>query len=360
MPPPPRSPSTSVSAPAAFWACHENCPSDPTSCQDMGVEKVWAFSTRVFPGIARLWILLLGDQASGSVLRGMRAWPRRWYPQRMGRRRFGVVVDEVEELLAEMRREERKERQFYNRRKVATDRGMGVSRYNALRRRQARVECEAWEQAVREYKELMEDMCAKKLAPNLPYMKSLFLGWFEPLRNAIAEEQQLFREGKKKTVYSPYFDQLPPDMMAVITMHKLVSLLMTGGDHGVARVVQAACTIGDAIEQEIRIHHFLEKTKGKRKEKRSHEAGGGSLNELSAKQEKLKMKVSNLLKKQNLTAVKQLVNGQDGLKPWTQEAKAKVGSRLVELLIQTAYIQSSTNQLGEDPPDIRPAFAHHF
>ncbi|KAI4389287.1 hypothetical protein MLD38_001528 [Melastoma candidum] len=303
---------------------------------------------------------LVGRPGFGFCLKGYASLAEALVSSTDGEEEVGVMVEEVEELLAEMWKEERKERQFYNRTKVAADRGMGVSRYNTLRRRQARVECEAWEQAVREYKELMEDMCAKKLAPNLPYMKSLFLGWFEPLRNAIAQEQELFREGKKKTVYSPYFDQLPPDMMAVITMHKLVSLLMTGGEHGVTRVVQAACTIGDAIEQEIRIHFFLEKTKGKRKEKRSYEAGGGSLNELSAEQEKRKIKVSNLLKKRNLTAVKQLVNDQDGLKPWSQEAKAKVGSRLVELLIQTAYIQSSTNQLGEDPPDIRPAFAHTF
>ncbi|EXC33103.1 hypothetical protein L484_014983 [Morus notabilis] len=47
--------------------------------------------------------------------------------------------------------------------------------------------------------ELLMDMCSKKLAPNLPYMKS-FLGWFEPLRNAIEQEQD--REGKKRTMCS--------------------------------------------------------------------------------------------------------------------------------------------------------------
>ena len=95
------------------------------------------------------------------------------------------------------------------------------------------------------------DMCEQKLAPNLPYVKSLFLGWFEPLRNAIDKEQELCRQGKNKTAYAPYFVQLPAEMMAVITMHKLMGLLMTGGDHGIARVVQAACIIGDAIEQEV-------------------------------------------------------------------------------------------------------------
>lgn len=116
-----------------------------------------------------------------------------------------------------------------------------------------KAECEAWQRAAKEYKELLNDMCEQKLAPNLPYMKSLFLGWFEPLRNAIAKEQELYRSGKRKTAYARFFDQLPADMMAVITMHKLMALMMTGGEHGHghARVIQAACTIGDAVEQEV-------------------------------------------------------------------------------------------------------------
>lgn len=67
----------------------------------------------------------------------------------------------------------------------------------------------------------------------------------------------------------------------------------------------------------------MEKTK-RRRGKRNHKTGGCSLNELSAEQEKLSLKVSNLLKKHNLPAVKQLVKGQDDLKPWSQEIKAKV------------------------------------
>jgi DNA-directed RNA polymerase len=83
-------------------------------------------------------------------------------------------------------------------------------------------------------------------------MKSLFLGWFEPLRDVIEKEQELCRQGKNKAAYAPYINRLPADMMSVITMHKLMGLLMTGsGEHGSARVVQAACTIGDAVEQEV-------------------------------------------------------------------------------------------------------------
>ncbi|KAL0461544.1 UNVERIFIED_CONTAM: DNA-directed RNA polymerase 2, chloroplastic/mitochondrial [Sesamum latifolium] len=98
------------------------------------------------------------------------------------------VADEVQELLNEVRKEERREywTRWRQRRNV---RGMGNEKYKALRRRQVKIETEAWGQAAKEYRELLNDMCEQKLAPNLPYMKSLFLGWFEPLRNQIAEEQ---------------------------------------------------------------------------------------------------------------------------------------------------------------------------
>lgn len=114
-----------------------------------------------------------------------------------------------------------------------------------------KIETEAWQKAAREYAELLNDMCQKKLALTLPYMKSLFLGWFEPLRNKIGEEQEIIRAGKSKAAYGKYFDLLPADLMAVITMHKLTGLLMSGGEHGCARVTQAASIIGDAIEQEV-------------------------------------------------------------------------------------------------------------
>ncbi|XP_060192764.1 DNA-directed RNA polymerase 2B, chloroplastic/mitochondrial isoform X2 [Lycium barbarum] len=265
------------------------------------------------------------------------------------------VVGEVQELLTEFKKEEKKQFDFMRRKQRMLTSGMGHRKYNSLKRRQVKVETEAWELAAKEYRELLFDMCEQKLAPNLPYVKSLFLGWFEPLRDKIAEEQEFCSQGKSKAAYSKYFHQLPADMMAVITMHKLMGLLMTGGDHGTARVVQAALVIGDAIEQEVRIHKFLEKTKKHKAEKDTKMEDG---EHVTQEQEKLRKKVTSLMKKQKLRAVNQIVRSQDDSKPWGQDAKAKVGSRLIELLLQTAYIQSPADQLAVDPPDIRPAFVH--
>ncbi|THG07185.1 hypothetical protein TEA_003707 [Camellia sinensis var. sinensis] len=267
------------------------------------------------------------------------------------------IADEIQELLDVMGKEDKREVAFMGRQRRTMERGMSNGKYQTLRRRQVKIETEAWEQAAKEYKELLVDMCEQKLAPNLPYMKSLFLGWFEPLRDKIVAEQELCRQKKHKVAYAPYFDQLPADMMSVITMHKLMGLLMTGGENGSARVVQAACLIGDAIEQEVRIHKFLEKTK-KKKVNDNTETEGDSSGTAVHEQDKLRKTVTNLMKKQKLHSVRKIVKKQDDSKPWGQDARAKVGSRLIELLLQTAYIQPRADQLTDGPPDIRPAFVH--
>ncbi|KAE9615721.1 putative DNA-directed RNA polymerase [Lupinus albus] len=273
--------------------------------------------------------------------------------------------DEIQELLDDMRKEEENKKKKKRevglswRSQLNSMRGMSQSRYHELRRRQVKIETEAWEEAAKEYRELLMDMCEQKLAPNLPYMKSLFLGWFEPLRDAIEKEQDLFQTGKLRTVYGPYFGQLPADKMAVITMHKLMGLLMTGTDHGTTRVVQAVLSIGDAVEQEVRIHNFLEKTK-KKKDGRDKKKDVAESFAAVKEEEKLRKKVMDLMKKQKLAAVRGIVKGQDDSKPWGPVIKTKVGSRLVELLMQTAYIQPPSDQIVDCAPDIRPAFMHSF
>ncbi|KAK4598956.1 hypothetical protein RGQ29_016124 [Quercus rubra] len=254
--------------------------------------------------------------------------------------------------------------------------GMGIAKYNVLRNRQIKLETKAWEDAAKEYQELLTDMCEQKLAPNLPYIKSLFLGWFEPLRDAIAADQESRKEKKTKPSHYPFFDQLPPDMMAVITMHKLMGLLMTNtGGVGSSRVVQAALQIGEAIENEARIHRFFEKSKKKRAtdkkvegesdknttDKKSEGECDPMTNEqekLTNVTEKLRKKVRNLLKKKKVVQVRKIVKEQDDSKPWGQEAQVKVGCRLIQLLMETAYIQPPIDQFGDGPPDIRPAFVH--
>ncbi|KAF3663960.1 DNA-directed RNA polymerase 1, mitochondrial [Capsicum annuum] len=264
-------------------------------------------------------------------------------------------IDEIQELIEEMNKENEALKSSLQPKQPKTIGGMGIGKYNILRRKQIKVETEAWEEAAKEYQELLMDMCEQKLAPNLPYMKSLFLGWFEPLRDAIAADQKLCDEGKNRGAYAPFFNELPAEMMAVITMHKLMGLLMTGGGTGSARVVQAASHIGEAIEHEARIYRFLEKTKKNNALSDSLEETPG---DIMKERERLRKKVKMLMKKQRLLQVRKIVRQQDDEKPWGQENLVKVGCRLIQILIETAYIQPPNDQLDDCPPDIRPAFVH--
>lgn len=170
-----------------------------------------------------------------------------------------LPVEEHQASGREHRGRHRWSRRGHQAQMAAEEHRMTYHKYASLRRRQVRVETEAWEQAAKEYRELLADMCEQKLAPNLPYIKSLFLGWFEPLRDQIAAEQELVADRGSRASHGPYFNMLPADMMAVITMHKLMGLLMTGNGDGSVRVIQAACQIGEAIEHEV-CNCFLEGT----------------------------------------------------------------------------------------------------
>ncbi|KAG6736486.1 hypothetical protein POTOM_060740 [Populus tomentosa] len=137
-------------------------------------------------------------------------------------------ADEVQELLPEMRKGEEKEEHF-RRRRLHANPGIGSRKHRVLRRRQVKIEAEAWELATKEYKELLKDI------------------------DAIAKEQELIGTGKSRQGYAPYFDLLPADKMSFIAMHELAAMVMTidwNGEHGCARVVTAACMVGDAIEQQ--------------------------------------------------------------------------------------------------------------
>jgi len=66
------------------------------------------------------------------------------------------------------------------------------------------------------------------------------------------------------------------------------------------------------------------------------------------------------MKKQKLRQVRKIVKNQDDSRPWGQDAHAKVGSRLIELFIETAHIQPAASQSLDGLPDIRPAFRHEM
>lgn len=216
---------------------------------------------------------------------------------------------------------------------------------SALRRRQVKLETQAWENATEEYKELQNEMLKKKLAPNLPYFKKLILDWFEPLRDAISREQELQKVKHRKASYATQIGMLPADKMAVIVLHKMMGMLMAAQEDECVLLVQAALDIGDAVEQEViswayqyiyiyilshskhlffseylqvLIHNFLEKNKrkGKRKQK-----GDDSL---CKEQEQFRNLIKKLIKQKQTFLAKKLVKSNDEIESWGCDIRAKV------------------------------------
>lgn len=72
---------------------------------------------------------------------------------------------------------------------------------------------------------------------------------------------------------------------------------------------------------QVRIQRFLEKTRKKKLGKDKEDEG---YEDTMIKEQKLKKKVTDLMKKQKLRAVRQIVKRQDDLKSWGQDARAKV------------------------------------
>jgi len=123
---------------------------------------------------------------------------------------------------------------------------------NLLRRRQIKAETEALEKMVEEYRELEREMREKNLTPNLPHVKALFLGWFDPLKEAIEAEQKSKRSKKHKAAFAPHIDSLPAAKLAVIVMHKVMGLVTQEYRRaGCVLLVDAAVQIGMAVEQEV-------------------------------------------------------------------------------------------------------------
>ncbi|EER88745.2 hypothetical protein BDA96_10G274900 [Sorghum bicolor] len=226
------------------------------------------------------------------------------------------------------------------------------AQHRRLRQRQVKAETEAWARAAEEYREIEREMLDRRLAPALPYVKSLFVGWFEPLRDAIARDQDVQRRKRVKHVYAKYLLLLPADKVAVIVMHKMMGLLMSSKDGtGSVRVVQAAHCIGEAVEREFKVQSFFQKSRKKKDQGENDPA-------LEKEQAKCRKRVKTLVKRRKMSEAQKLVQQELELEEWGTEAQVKLGSRLIELLLDSAFVQPPADQIPDSSPDIRPAFKH--
>uniref|UniRef100_A0A3N7FW14 Uncharacterized protein n=1 Tax=Populus trichocarpa TaxID=3694 RepID=A0A3N7FW14_POPTR len=94
-----------------------------------------------------------------------------------------------------------------------------------------------------------------------------------------------------------------------------------------------------------RLEYTISWRKQGRKRKKANDSKNGVEGEspvVMKEQENLRKKVTDLIKKQKLPAVTKIVKGKDDSKPWNADARAKVGSRLIELLAVTNSLYTAS------------------
>lgn len=221
------------------------------------------------------------------------------------------------------------------------------------------MEIKAFLKATLEYKDMVRHMCKKKLAPNVPYVRGLLMSWFEPFRDAILAEQRAITNkefSQDRAIYGPYLMQLPADILAVVAMHKLTSALMKEHENGYVRVSTAATVVGEAVEQETEIFTIMNKRRKKRK--LGGEVGGVPTDSKNP-DITLQKSISKMIKQKNVRLLAKTVNRARVSKPWGTHIQVKVGSKLIDIFMDVAFIHPPVSQSQmSDPPEVRPALKH--
>jgi DNA-directed RNA polymerase len=128
------------------------------------------------------------------------------------------------------------------------------------------LECEAQQEAVIRYQNVLDSARQRKDYQSLSMLQRQVLKWFEPLTEEIAARQKeyILKTKKRKTQnrYGPYLCMLTPEKLAVIVAHEAImcALLKSGlnGKEGVPFVTMAK-RLGEAVEEEFLIHQLLHK-----------------------------------------------------------------------------------------------------
>lgn len=98
---------------------------------------------------------------------------------------------------------------------------------------QYQLEALAVQRTLEEYANMRENLFQLKKGATLSPSKRVLVKWFEPLVEAIDREQRDICErerGVDRSSYGPYLILLPPEVLAVITIHEVVnhSLFVAG------------------------------------------------------------------------------------------------------------------------------------
>jgi len=192
----------------------------------------------------------------------------------------------------------------------------------AMIKRQLKIEEAQLLEASDLYQETFKNLAKMGRGTAMKSAQKLMLQWYEPLVVALKKEILAIRAGELGTSshfqhYGPYLVQLPVEKLAVITLTTMLNCTLRNGNTG-TKLVSIAMEISDMVEAESHVFYLKQEKEAPFWQKKlldtsSRVANVRALNSFN-----------NRLRK--------VAKGE----MWTDAAKAKVGTKLIDVLLKTA------------------------
>ena len=236
-----------------------------------------------------------------------------------------------------------------------------------LENRQRDSEVLSVDKEVERYKEEMEKSALRGEAANLPTGRRILQGFYGPLVSAIAAEQELVRlkiPGPDRLGYGSFLLMLNPEKLAVITLHVAIGELMKGTDRfgvgvtantqsGLAKFVKVVERLGEAVQAEVnlarmksraRVHKCLERRDlEERRGVRDLAEDVADTEEFARKPHLhdrfMRVNLKSLRETSGVRGVNRLARIALEDSDWGNVSRVKLGTVLLNLLIDTAFIK---------------------
>lgn len=127
-----------------------------------------------------------------------------------------------------------------------------AARWQERVERQIDLETLALRNTIEEYREIFHNVMKIGKGASLGPAQRLLVRWFKPLTERIEQEQMLVWRrvpADDRTAYGPFLILLPPEQLAVITMHEVVNMILRNG--GSARLVHVGISVGEQLQNEV-------------------------------------------------------------------------------------------------------------
>ncbi|KAH8073852.1 DNA-directed RNA polymerase [Aureococcus anophagefferens] len=137
---------------------------------------------------------------------------------------------------------------------VAAEREREALERHALYERQLELEEETLG-ARADYEAMIEDLLSLGKGAELKPVQRLMAQWYEPLVTRITAERKATLDGDKGgdlRIYGPLLLLLPPEQLAVLTMHTTIGLCLKHGPLG-AKYSNLVTTLGETVQAEARV-----------------------------------------------------------------------------------------------------------